>query len=126
MKKISFVYPIILINFLIFFLFGALVCGGCNRKKYWEYNCNWVSEEPKIIFYRGCGEGEITLNAKTYNFYTAQSNDAKKISIYYDDNKLIWEALTKLKNGVLYLEVITDNISDYNGKTIKLYKQNSQ
>lgn len=110
----------------------AMLCtAGCSvglvgcQKYYWEYDCCWVSEEPKVELNKGCGSGLMTIDNVEYEFYTAQSNNATYIIFYEKDKslendlgKLIWKANTVLKDGKLYLTITIDNISDFVGKTI--------
>jgi hypothetical protein len=113
---------------LIFFSVVAysLYLVGC-QKYYWDYDCNWVSEEPSIELYKGCGNGQMTINDVKYEFYTAQSNNATHIDFYEKETnsnnnfeKLLWQADTKMKDGKLYLTITLDNISNLEGKTIIL------
>jgi hypothetical protein len=102
---------------------------GC-QKYYWDYDCNWVSDEPSIELYKGCGSGQMTIDDIKYEFYTAQSNNATYICFYEnetssknDSEKLLWKADTKMKDGKLYLTITLDNISNYEGKTIVLSQE---
>lgn len=102
---------------------------GC-QKKYWDYDCCWVLDEPKVELYQGCGSGRMTINDVEYEFYTAQSNNATYI-IFYEQSfdlengleKLLWKADTELIDEKLYLTITIDNISDFEGKTIVLLQK---
>lgn len=99
---------------------------GCQNY-YWDHDCCWVSNEPKVELFQGCGSGRMTIDDEEYEFYTAQSNNATYIEFYEKDTdtendlgKLLWKADTELKNGKLYLTITIDTISDYEGQTIIL------
>ena len=117
-----------------FYIITILLCMiGCSvwltgcQNYYWDYDCRWVSDVPKVELYQGCGSGRMIIDEVEYEFVTAQSNNATYIEFYEKDpsfendvGKLLWKADTKLKNGKLYLTIATDNISDYEEQTIIL------
>ncbi len=57
-----------------------------------------------------------------YEFYTYISNDARYIGFCSNAKEVLWEADTHFKDDCLYLTVTIDNISNYKGQVIKLYK----
>ena len=124
MKKIRHLYMNTILLCMVGCCFVWLV--GC-QKYYWDYDCCWVSDEPKVELFQGCGSGRMTIDRVEYEFVTAQSNNATYITFYEKDpsfendlGKLLWKADTELKNGKLYLTITIDNISNYRGQTIIL------
>lgn len=109
----------------LFFIVACLtVClAGCTRY-YWDYDCNWVCNEPYIELYQGCGSGQMVVGGEQYDFFTAQANDAMEIDFFFvqeDESaaqKLLWSANTVLKDGKLYLTITEDTIADFEGKTL--------
>lgn len=109
--------------------FVAMSCSLSGVKYYWDSDCEWYSNEPQIVLNKGCKSGEMTVDGVSYEFFTARSSDGKRIELRkgsVDDNDvgenfILWLCNTKLKNGLLYLTVTIDNVSDYEGKTIVLH-----
>ncbi len=117
MVKLKSKFEFIILFFCTVFCFSCLA--GC-KKYYWNYCCSWVSDEPEIELYQGCGSGRMTVDGTGYEFYTAQSNNATYIIFYDKDDNVILNADTELKNEKLYLTVKIDNIFGLEGKTIIL------
>ena len=121
MKKVK----IFTLVFLIVFnclLFQATTC----KELYFNLPCEWYSEEPYIYLERGCSRGQMTIDGITYDFFTILSNNATYIAFEVwvgEQREIFWEASTVYKNDILYLKITTDNISNYKGKTIKMYKR---
>lgn len=103
-------------------LLCSIVFSGC-KKDYWEYDCGWVATDPQIELYKGCGGGNMTIDGVRYDFYTAQSNDAKDIEFYLDGTStLLMKADTKLEREKLVLTITYDGVSSYTGEAIIFLK----
>lgn len=94
-----------------------------RQNYYWDYDCDWVSDDPEIELYKGADQGRMVVDGNEYEFYAYTSNNATYIGFYIGDHKDLWVADTKLKKGKLYLTITTDNISNNLGKTIVLYQR---
>lgn len=112
---------------LLILAYIVIMVNVCNREYYWNYECDWVSDNPEIEIYYGCGEGRMVIDGVEYVFNTSRSNNATDIEFYepapemgITEEKVFWKADTKLKDGKLHLTVTVDKISDYLGKTIVL------
>ena len=119
-------FKVVILCFSFVFCFFMFV--GCRdfSKYYWDYNCNWVSENPKIVLYQGARNGEMTIDNIHYEFYTRRANNAKYIYFYivknddFESKTYLWKADTTLKDNKLYLKITEDYISDYQGKILVL------
>ena len=119
MEKIKNIVNKIFLGFLCVII--LLPCVGC-KKYYWDYDCYWISEEPQITLNKGCGDGKMKIADVVYEFYTYISNDATYIGFCNSNEEVLWEADTNFKDDCLYLTITIDNISNYEGKVIKLNK----
>lgn len=114
--------------FVIVMLVVLFTCVGCKKlsKSYWDYDCVWYSETPYIYMPTGTNAMVLEVDGVRYDVTTGERPDGTGISFYdnskglNDENSLLWETECKLKDDKLYLTVIIDNISDYQGKTIEL------
>ncbi len=128
MEKIKKVFTKILLSFLCMIIILSGV--GC-RKYYWDYDCYWISEDPQIVLDKGCGSGKMKIDDVLYEFYTYVSNNATYIGFYtvendnFESKTYLWKADTDFKDDCLYLTITIDNISDYEGKVIKLIKSSN-
>ena len=113
---------------IILCLLAFVGCRGL-RTYYWDYEGEWISDNPQVTLYKGCDRGEMTIDGIHYEFYTGVSNNASYIYFYIPENNdhqseiYLWRANTTLKKDKLYLEITEDNISNYQGKTIVLTKK---
>lgn len=95
-------------------------------KKFWEYDCSWVSEEPYIYITQDHDDAKIQINGQVCEVNTAWKNDGTGIYFYEKNAKkdetedVLWETKTEIKSGRMYLTIVKDNVSDYEGKTFVL------
>ena len=116
------------IGLIVSIILGMLLCAGCKnlKKVYWDYDCVWYSETPYIYMPAGTSALILEVDGVRYDVTTGKRPDGTGISFYdnskglNDENSLLWETECKLKDDKLYLTIIIDNISDYQGKTIEL------
>ena len=121
MKKVIKCYSIILLVVLS-------MCTGCKKltKVFWQYDCVWYSEEPYIYLMANDRHAVLNIDGVGYDAAAGVKYDGTGIFFYdnsmniCDESTLLWEAKCELKDGKLYLTVVVDNISDYEGKTIEL------
>ena len=68
----------------------------------------------------------LNIDGVRYDTPTGVKYDGTGIFFYdntkdiSDESAILWEAKCELKDGKLYLTIVVDNISDYEGKTIEL------
>lgn len=102
---------------------------GCG-KKFWDYECVWVSESPYIYMPANSHVVIIEINGEKKITDTAWKNTG--LGIYFHDpeidngttmESIIWETECEIKKGKLYITIIKDNVSDMEGKTIILEQQ---
>ena len=114
------------IGLIISIILGILLCVGCKNlgKTYWSYDCVWYSEKPYVYLIPGGSTAILKIDEQEYNCSTESEPDGTGINFYIiDENNndiYLWKAESKIKNDKLYLTVVEDNISDYQGKTIEL------
>ena len=102
---------------------------GCN-KKFWDYDCAWVSEKPYIYLPLGHEQVIIELNGERKEVVTASTADGEQIEFYngvengsLSDEQLIWIADVEVKKGELYLTIKTDNYGDCEGEVYILKQE---
>ncbi len=121
MKKVIKSYSIILLVVLS-------MCTGCKNltKVFWQYDCVWYSEKPYIYMPANDRNAVLNIDGVRYDTPTGVKYDGTGIFFYdntkdiSDESAILWEAKCELKDGKLYLTIVVDNISDYEGKTIEL------
>lgn len=107
------------------FMILLTACG----KKFWEYDCIWVSEDPYIYMPNEHEGVIIEIDGENYEVQTAWENDGSGIDFYENvsggvsDEELIWEADVQIKKGELYLTIVKDNYGDNEGKVFILEQQ---
>lgn len=120
-------HSLLLISILLLTL--PLLC-GCG-KKFWEYDCVWVSDEPYVYIPSSTSQNAtLILDGVTYDTNCAWENDGSGIDFYdpeiehgINDKSIIWSVSCKIKEDKLYITVNTDNVSNYEGKTIILHQE---
>ena len=114
---------------LIILLFVCIyLCVGCKKlsKTYWDYDGVWYSENPYIYMPAGTRFLILEIDGISYDVASRGSMDGESMifldySKYrYGEESVLWEMECKVKNDKLYLTIVEDNISDYQGKTIEL------
>lgn len=123
MKKRS-----IRIGLIISIILGMLLCTGCKnlKKVYWDYDCVWYSKSPYIYMPAGTRFLILEIDGISYDVASRGSMDGESMifldySKYrYGEESVLWEMECKVKNDKLYLTIVEDNISNYQGKTIEL------
>ena len=109
-------------------ILGMLLCTSCKNltKVFWQYDCVWYSEQPYIYMPANDNCAILNIDGVEYDAATGVKYNGTGIFFYdssmdtNDENSLLWEAKCELKDGKLYLTIVVDNISDYEGKTIEL------
>ena len=115
-RKISVIITLTLLMVLM------TACG----KKYYEYPNSWISED-------GC----VTIETNGIAHINYKGIDAKKtINILSDsgqqylyfcyddnDNDCFWEVNSSIKNDKMYLDIVVDNVTNLQGKTIVLEQE---
>ncbi len=105
---------------------------GCGYKRYFDYENSWISEEPYVYivssgnFYKAI----IEIDGTTYEYVVSHANDGSGMEIC-DPNigegrtqdSIVWDASCEIKDDLLYLTIETDNVFDYEGKTIVLHQE---
>ena len=113
---------------LIISIILGILCTGCKKlsKSYWNYDGVWYSENPYIYMPTGTNLIKIEVDGIRYDVATREEPDGTGM-IFLDYSKykngeevILWQVGCNLKNDKLYLTIIVDNISDYQGKTIEL------
>ena len=116
---------------LIVLVFMTGIISGCG-KKFWDYECVWVSDSPYIYMpaYSHSHKATIEINGEKKDVETAWENTGLGIKFCTSDIKyktldenLIWDTECEVKKGKLYITIIKDNVSDMEGKTIVLEQQ---
>lgn len=93
---------------------------------YWNYDCVWYSENPYIYMPSNGTYAIIELEGNKVDVDTSKDFDGTAITFYKhsdganSEEDLIWDTKSEIKDGKLYLTIIKDNVSDYEGKTIVL------
>ena len=116
------------IGLIISIILGILLCTGCKKlsKSYWDYDCVWYSETPYIYMPVGTGLLILEVDGIKYDVASLEDMDGESITFLdyskyrYGEVVVLWEVKCKVKNDKLYLTIVEDNISDYQGKTIEL------
>ena len=116
------------IGLIISIILGMLLCAGCKnlKKVYWDYDCVWYSETPYIYMPAGTSLLILEVDGIKYDVTSLKDMDGESITFLdyskyiYGEVVVLWEAKCKVKNDKLYLTIVEDNISDYQGKTIEL------
>lgn len=114
--------------FKVFTCIVILLLCGC-QKKIWEYDCNWISEEPYIFISLKNYNAAIEIDGVNYDAELACSNDGRNLYFYKGesnedlDETVLWEAEIRVNNDKLYLTVMKDNVSDYEGEEFVLERQ---
>ena len=116
------------IELIISIILGMLLCTGCKnlKKVYWDYDCVWYSENPYIYMPAGTSLLTLEVDGIKYDVALIGNMDGESITFLdyskyrYDEMVVLWEVESKVKNDKLYLTIVEDNISDYQGKTIEL------
>lgn len=89
-----------------------------------DYDCVWYSETPYIYMLAGGNTAVIKVDEQKYDCFTETKLDGTGINFYIKgiDNEdiYLWETESNVKDDKLYLKIVVDNISDYEGKTIEL------
>ena len=112
--------------FAVLLIVVLFVCVGCKnlKKVYWDYDCVWYSETPYIYMLAGGSTAIIKVGEQKYDCFTETKLDGTGINFYIKgiDNEdiYLWETESNVKDDKLYLTILVDNISDYQGKTIEL------
>ena len=108
---------------------AMLIFSGCG-KKFWEYECVWVSESPYIYMPANSHAVIIELNGEKKIADIGWKHTGLEISFYDPEidngitmESIIWETECEIKKGKLYITIIKDNVSDMEGKTIVLEQQ---
>ena len=125
MKQAAKIFTALIALFSICFAFGGCIF-SCNEY-YYDYHVIWYCDDPYIVFQGDRYYGFMELDGKNYMLDIASMAHGSTI-YFYDESKmengaireefLIWEADTEIKDGQLFLTILKDNISDYEGKTI--------
>ena len=129
MKKFKF----IVLSFLcVIFCFTLSACifpwvNWVNKQYYYDYHVLWYCDDPYIIL-GDKNYGFMELDGKNYMLDIAWAPhgsaiyffDEDKIESGLRDDFLIWEADTEIKEGRLFLTIVKDNVSDFEGKTLIL------
>lgn len=106
----------------------VLLLSGCG-KKFWDYNCTWVSEEPYVYIPLEQTKAVIEIDGEKVDVETGWENDGTKIYFYekgnkvHEDEDLIWVASVKLKSGKMYLTITEDYYGDEEGKEFVLQQR---
>ena len=114
------------IGLIISIILGMLLYTGCKnlKKVYWDYDCVWYSESPYIYMPAGGNKAVLEISGTKYNCSTEAEPGGVGINFYVegtnDEDIYLWKTECKVKNEKLYLTIVEDNISDYEGKTIEL------
>lgn len=108
------------------------LCTGCGKKKFWEYEASWVSDNPSICIVNSEGFDYVLLEIDgiQYELKTAHANDGSGITMYdlningaYTKDAIIWDCSCKIEDEKLYLTIEKDNISNFEGETIILHQE---
>ncbi len=117
---------VIVINIItVVALFFLLTGFNCN-KTFMDYDCIWYSENPYIYFATDMLDATIEVNGEKIEVDIAGTYDGtrilfqKKSNEGHNEEDIIWYTKSEIKDGKLYLTIIKDNVSDYEGKTIVL------
>lgn len=112
--------------FVVVAIVVLLACVGCKnlKKGYWSYDCVWYSEKPYVYLVSGGSIAVIGIDEQEYDCFTEKKLDGTGVNFYIKgiDNEdiYLWKTESNIKNDKLYLTIVEDNISDYQGKTIEL------
>ncbi|MBD5137685.1 MAG: hypothetical protein HDT39_17390 [Lachnospiraceae bacterium] len=106
-----------------------LIFSGCG-KKFWDYECVWVSDSPYIYMPANSHAVIIEINGEKKIADTGWKHTGLGITFYDPEidngttmESIIWETECEIKKGKLYITIIKDNVSDMEGKTIILEQQ---
>ena len=125
MKKSAKIFTALIALLGICFALSGWSCA----ENYHDYHVIWYCEEPYIVFQGDRNYGFMQLDGKNYILDISSVAHSSKI-YFYDESKrengvvreefTIWEADSEIKDGQLYLTILKDYVSDYEGKTIVL------